>query len=110
MDQYEGEFQIGVKVMAEALRRPRKRLYQTVDAEEKPLESKGWIGYNIKSEKHEDMFECGIVDSVEVCKNVIIDSISLASQLIEVEIGVIRVESDIDNLMDLKTIKRKYSM
>jgi chaperonin GroEL (HSP60 family) len=84
LDQYEGEFQIGVKVMAEALRKPRKRLYQTVDAEERPLESNGWIGYNIKSEKHEDMFECGIVDSVEVCKNVIIDSISLASQLIEV--------------------------
>lgn len=30
------------------------------------------------------MFEAGIVDSVEVCRNVIIDSISLASQLIDV--------------------------
>ena len=56
------------------------------------------------------MFDSGIVDSVEVCKNVIIDSISLASQLIEVEIGVIRIESDTNNLMDLKTIKQKYGM
>lgn len=45
-----------------------------------------------------------------MCKNVIIDSISLASQLIEVEIGVIRTETDNDKLMDLKTIKAKYAM
>ena len=45
-----------------------------------------------------------------MCKNVIIDSISLASQLIEVEIGVIRTETDNDKLMDLKTIKQKYAM
>ena len=101
---------MGVKVLAEALKQPRRKLFSTVEPEKRPFESNGWVGYNIKTDRHEDMFETGVVDSVEVCRNVIIDSISLASQLIEVEIGVIRTETDSKDLMDLKTIKQKYSL
>lgn len=56
------------------------------------------------------MFETGIIDSVEVCRNVLIDSISLASQLIDVEIGIIRIEGESRKLMKLDEIKKKYTL
>lgn len=55
------------------------------------------------------MFEAGIVDSVQVCKNVIIDSVSLAGQFINVQIGVIR-EQDNNVKLNLKQLQQKFKL
>ena len=44
------------------------------------------------------MFEAGIVDSVNVAKSTIIDSLSLCSMLIEVKVGVAREQANINNV------------
>lgn len=55
-----------------------------------------WEGYDLKKEKIVDMFEAGIVDSVNVAKSVIIDSLSLCTVLVEVEIGLARIDKNIN--------------
>jgi chaperonin GroEL (HSP60 family) len=49
LDAYSGEYEVGVKVLSEALRVPRKKLYQTL--EPNALKSEGWSCYNLKTGK-----------------------------------------------------------
>jgi hypothetical protein len=55
------------------------------------------------------MFEAGIIDSVNVAKSVIIDSISLCTVLVEVEIGLGRVNKNISTT-SLKDLNRNFSL
>lgn len=55
------------------------------------------------------MFAAGIVDSVTVGKSTLIDSISLCSVLVEVEIGVMREDSNVSSV-SLKALNKKYSL
>lgn len=69
---------------------------QYIPSEKKPLSGSEWEGYDLKKEKIVDMFEAGIVDSVNVAKSVIIDSLSLCTVLVEVEIGLARIDKNIN--------------
>lgn len=55
------------------------------------------------------MFEAGIVDSVNVAKSIIIDSLSLCSVLIEVQVAVARDHANINDV-SLKALNKKYSL
>jgi chaperonin GroEL (HSP60 family) len=81
---------------------------QYIPAEKKPLSGELWEGYDLKQQKIVDMFEAGIIDSVNVAKSVIIDSISLCTVLVEVEIGLGRTTKNISTF-SLKELNKSYS-
>lgn len=68
---------------------------QYIPGEKNPLSGSVWEGYDLKRGKIVDMFEAGIVDSVNVAKSVIIDSLSLCTVLVEVERGLANTEKKI---------------
>lgn len=82
LEQYRGEGEAGVKILAEVLKVPRKKLTQFVDPDKQPLSGTEWEGFDVRSQKKVDMFEAGIVDSLNVAKSTLIDAISLCSVLI----------------------------
>lgn len=43
----------------------------------------------MKTKKYEDFYDSGVVDSLLVSKNCIIDSVSIASMLLSLEIAVV---------------------
>jgi chaperonin GroEL (HSP60 family) len=45
-------------------------------------DTSGWEGYDFHHNRYVDMYEAGIVDSVTVVRNCIIDSVSLAGMLL----------------------------
>lgn len=55
------------------------------------------------------MFEAGIVDSANVAKSTLIDSISLCCVLVEVEIGIARADKNLSTV-SLKDLNKKYSL
>lgn len=55
------------------------------------------------------MFEAGIVDSVNVAKSTIIDSLSLCNVLVEVEIGLARIDKNISKI-SLKELNKMYKI
>ena len=55
------------------------------------------------------MFEAGIIDSMNVIKSVIIDSLSLCNVLVEVSVGISRIDSNISKV-SLKDINQKYKL
>ena len=64
----------------------------------RPLEGKDWEGFNFKTMKNEDMYEAGVIDSVNVSKNALIDSVSLAIMLIDIEVAVVRASKNVDSM------------
>jgi chaperonin GroEL len=82
LEQYRGEGEAGVKILAEVLKVPRKKLTQFVDPDKQPLSGTEWEGFDVRNQKKVDMFEAGIVDSLNVTKSTLIDAISLCSVLI----------------------------
>ena len=82
---------------------------QYIHPEKKPFAGENWEGFDIYKHKTVDMFEAGIVDSVNVAKNIIIDSLSLCNVLIEVQVGVAREDPNINNV-SLKALNKKYSL
>lgn len=55
------------------------------------------------------MFEAGIIDSANVAKSVIIDSLSLCNVLVEVSVGISRIDSNFSNI-SLKDLNKKYQL
>ena len=55
------------------------------------------------------MFEAGIIDSLNVGKSVIIDSLSLATVLVDVEAAIIRSDKNINNV-SLKRLNSKFTL
>ena len=108
-EQYEGEGKIGVKILSEALKTPRLKLMQYIPPQKKPLSGNIWEGYDLRQEKIVDMFEVGIIDSVNVAKSTLIDSISLCSVLAEVDIGIARTNKNLSSI-SLKDLNKKYSL
>ncbi|KRX00206.1 GroEL-like apical domain [Pseudocohnilembus persalinus] len=48
------------------------------------------IGYNLNTDKYEDMVEAGIIDSYPIVKSALIDSISVASMVLTTEVALIK--------------------
>lgn len=109
LEQYKGQGEEGIKILAEALKFPRKKLMQYIHPEKKPFAGENWQGFDIYKQKTVDMFEAGIVDSVNVAKSIIIDSLSLCSVLIEVQVAVARDHANINDV-SLKALNKKYSL
>lgn len=87
LDSYDGPNAAGVKLLARALRAPRRKLEE---GRKGALSGEGWEGLNFKTGAIEDMFEAGVVDSALVGESVLVDSVSLAQLLLDVRVCIVR--------------------
>jgi len=89
---------VGVKIFQDAMKEPLRRIITNAVGENsvgtisnKVDEQKNYLcGYNIKTEKVENMYEAGILDSYKVISGVLEDSVGLASMIIMTEVNVIK--------------------
>ena len=56
-----------------------------------------------------DMFEAGIVDSVNVSKSAIIDSLSICNVLVEVNVGISPINLNLSSI-SLKDLNAKFKL
>lgn len=66
LENYQGDNSIGVKILSQALKEPRKSLVKHLPDYYMTLRGSGWEGYNFVTGKIVDMFEAGIIDSAAV--------------------------------------------
>lgn len=97
LELYEGEFAIGVKILALALKEPRRALVKALPNYYEALGGSRWEGYNFKSGKLQDMFEAGVIDSAGVGESVLLDSVSLASVLLDIQVSIVRDSLNIES-------------
>ncbi|MEO0136537.1 MAG: chaperonin GroEL [candidate division WOR-3 bacterium] len=89
-----GDQQIGVEIVKRALEEPARQLAENAGKEgsvivEQIKKEKGNIGYNVLTEKFEDMVEAGIIDPTKVVRTALQNAASIASLLVTTEAVVV---------------------
>lgn len=90
MDSLEGDVRTGVSIVLRALEEPLRQiainagLEGSVVAEGVKSSAKG-VGYNVVSEKYEDMIAAGIVDPAKVTRSALQNAASVAAMLLTTE-------------------------
>lgn len=72
------------------------------------LQGSGWEGYNFKTGNIEDMFEAGIIDSAAVGESVLLDSVSLAYLLLDIDVAIMRVSRNNESNAEVDRIQQSY--
>jgi|UniRef100_A0A7V3RHJ3 chaperonin GroEL len=89
-----GDQQIGVEIIKRALEEPARQLAENAGKEgsvivEQIKKEKGNIGYNVLTEKFEDLVEAGIIDPTKVVRTALQNAASIASLLVTTEAVVV---------------------
>lgn len=89
-----GDQQIGVEIVKRALEEPARQLAQNAGKEgsvivEQIKKEKGNVGFNLLTEKFEDMVEAGIIDPTKVVRTALQNAASIASLLVTTEAVVV---------------------
>jgi chaperonin GroEL len=89
-----GDQQIGVEIVRRALEEPTRQLAANAGKEgsvivERVKKEKLSIGYNVMSEKFEDMVAAGIIDPTKVSRTALQNAASIASLLVTTEAVVV---------------------
>lgn len=89
-----GDQQIGVQIVMKALEEPSRQLAINAGKEgsvivEEIKKAKGNIGYNVMTEKIEDLVEAGIIDPTKVSRSALQNAASVASLLVTTEAVVV---------------------
>jgi chaperonin GroEL len=89
-----GDQQIGVEIVRRALEEPTRQLAANAGKEgsvivEQVKKDKQNMGYNVMSEKFEDMAEAGIIDPTKVTRTALQNAASIASLLVTTEAVVV---------------------
>ncbi len=89
-----GDQQIGVEIVKRALEEPARQLAENAGKEgsvivEQIKKEKGNIGFNLLTEKFEDMVEAGIIDPTKVVRTALQNAASIASLLVTTEAVVV---------------------
>lgn len=90
----EGDQQIGIAIVKRALEEPTRQLAANAGKEgsvivEKVKEDKGAFGYNVMTEKIEDMIAAGIIDPTKVTRSALQNASSIAALLVTTEAVVV---------------------
>jgi len=88
--QLEGDHQIGVTIIRNAVESPLRALAANAGLEgavivQEVLDSKGNIGFNIATEKYEDLVKAGVVDPKKVTRTALQNAGSIAGLLLTTE-------------------------
>ena len=89
-----GDQQIGIEIVRRALEEPTRQLAANAGKEgsvivEQVKKEKVNIGYNVMSEKFEDMVEAGIIDPTKVSRTALQNAASIAALLVTTEAVVV---------------------
>lgn len=74
------------------------------------LRGTSWEGYNFKTGEIEDMFAAGVIDSAAVGESVLIDSVSLAYMLVDIEVSIVRDSLNIESSAEVDKIQASYRL
>jgi chaperonin GroEL len=90
----EGDQQIGVAIVKRALEEPTRQLATNAGKEgsvivEKVKAKEGAVGYNVMTEKIEDMIAAGITDPTKVTRSALQNASSIAALLVTTEAVVV---------------------
>lgn len=90
----EGDQQIGIDIVRRSLEEPTRQLAANAGKEgavivEKVKAAKGAFGYNVMTEKIEDMIVAGIIDPTKVTRSALQNASSIASLLVTTEAVVV---------------------
>ena len=71
-------------ILSQSLVAPFERIIWNagIDPDTIKLSSKPNYGYDVKNEKHGDMFKMGIIDPLKVTKNALINAVSVATTIL----------------------------
>jgi len=86
----EGDIGTGVRIILKALEEPVRQIAANAGLEgsvivDKIRQSQSGVGYNVVSEKYEDMIKSGIVDPAKVTRSALQNAASIASMLLTTE-------------------------
>ena len=92
------EESLGIKIFQEAMQEPLRKIVSNAwgmehvgHVVEKVNQTNNYLwGYNTKTEKVENMYDAGVLDSYKVIRGVLDDSVGLASLIIMTECNVIK--------------------
>ncbi|MGQ9665605.1 MAG: chaperonin GroEL [bacterium] len=89
-----GDQQIGVNIVKRALEEPARQLAENAGKEGSVIvdqikKEKGNVGFNLLTEKFEDMVEAGIIDPTKVVRTALQNAASIASLLVTTEAVVV---------------------
>ena len=86
----DGDAKTGAKIVRRAIEQPLRTLCENAGVEgslivkEVPV-SKGGNGYNVATDKYEDLVAAGVVDPTKVTRTAIVSATSVASMLLTTE-------------------------
>jgi chaperonin GroEL len=86
----EGEEKLGVNIVKRALEEPMRMLASNAGLEgsvivEQAKKEKKNVGFNVETEKFEDMFEAGVIDPTKVARTALQNAASVAALLLTTE-------------------------
>ena len=86
----EGEEKLGVNIVRRALEEPMRMLASNAGLEgsvivEQAKKEKKNVGFNVETEKFEDMFEAGVIDPTKVARSALQNAASVAALLLTTE-------------------------
>lgn len=92
------------------MKEPRRTLVRNLTTYYEALGGLGWEGYNFKTGKLEDMFEAGVIDSAGVGESVLLDSVSLATVLLDVQVSIVRGSLNSESNKEADEIEKSYRL
>jgi len=92
----EGDELIGANIVKRALEEPLRQIVNNAGLEgsvvvEQAKKEKSTVGFNVESEKFEDLFEAGVVDPTKVTRSALQNAASVASLLLTTEALVVEI-------------------
>ncbi|HEY3155418.1 MAG TPA: chaperonin GroEL [Candidatus Eisenbacteria bacterium] len=92
----EGDELIGANIVKRALEEPLRQIVNNAGLEgsvvvEQARKEKNTVGFNVETEKFEDLFEAGVVDPTKVTRSALQNAASVASLLLTTEALVVEI-------------------
>lgn len=103
VDSLSGDMKTGAAIIMRALEEPIRQIAENAGMEgsvvvAKIKAEKPGVGYNVSSEKYEDMMKAGIVDPAKVTRSALQNAASASAMLLTTEAGVVEIEEDMPAL------------
>ncbi len=99
VESLEGDTKTGASIIMRALEEPIRQIAENAGLEgsvvvSKIKNEKPGIGFNVSTEKYEDMMKAGIVDPAKVTRSALQNAASVSAMLLTTEAGVVDIKED----------------
>jgi len=93
----EGDENIGVDILEEAIKEPLKQLARNAGKDAGVILGKvmeNGLGYNAKTDKFEDLMEAGVIDPTKVTRSALENATSISALLLTTEVAIVDTEDN----------------